>query len=103
MAYLDWKAGDKVVCIKTGAWSITKMGETHPQYGEVYTIRYIAPSAETGRLCIRLMEIVNPPCRRGGTVETYYAADRFRKVQPRKTSIAIFTAMLDSTKRSVPA
>lgn len=103
MSYLDWKVGDKVVCIKTGVWSNSMVGEKHPQYGETYTIRDIAPGPDTGRPCIRLVEIVNPRRRHGGTIETTYWAERFRPVQTRKTDIAIFTAMLDSTKSKVSA
>jgi hypothetical protein len=89
--YRDWKVGDRVVCVS---------GKPNPDYdrpiprlGGVYTISWVGLTDE-GEVMIDLQEMPQPE------TEKFYrgvAAIHYRKVQPRKTSIAIFTAMLNRT------
>lgn len=96
--YLDWKVGDKVVCVddaENGAYDSPEFvavgGLDGLRKDAVYTIRSVGPDPEDGFLSVWLEEIYRQTFR---GVETGYAIQRFRKVQPRKTSIAIFERML---------
>lgn len=101
-SYLDWQVGDRVVCHRDPRPTFKKwnpVGFAKPEVGKVYTLREIF--AETrfrnsrGAVYVRLAEIVNQPVDTFvGLYEPAFAASLFRKVQPRKTSIAIFKAML---------
>lgn len=101
MSYLDWKVGDKLVCVDA---------ESHGKYtswvtigdldgltaGETYTIRKIAPYGYDGKVCVWLNEIVRPlrgnVCQQHG--ECGFDPRRFRPVQKRKTDISIFQRLL---------
>lgn len=106
--YASWQVGDKIVCIDD---------ELHDRYmrpgwvsfgdldgltaGRVYTIRRIG--VDPGALmCVWLVEIIRPPLF-SGDPETGYAVQRFRPVQTRKTSIAIFERMLTPKREHVDA
>ncbi|MHA6684469.1 hypothetical protein [Mesorhizobium sp. A556] len=103
--FLDWKAGDKVVCVKrivADVWA----GEILPLVGAVYTIREIAVSVTDGQesVGIRLKEVVNAPRQYSNAfAEALWPIQAFRPVQTRKSDISIFTAMLHGAKRSVSA
>lgn len=97
--YLDWKVGDRVVCVDANV-----KGPFHKPLvkGRVYTIRKILAHPKTDDIGVTLDEIVNdihPTCG----LERCYEIRRFRKVQPRKTDIGIFTAMLHSADQKVRA
>ena len=110
MSYLDWKVGDKVVCVKRINPAVRIPNAVYPHYQGVYTIREIRDdNRKDGALTVLLSEIDNAHfigVRLKGAFgyrEPGFPHTGFRPVQTRKTSIAIFTAMLDSAKRSVRA
>jgi hypothetical protein len=98
MSYLNWKVGDKVVCLKNGKWSGLQPDESFPVYGGIYTIRNIEPHKD--EVYIRLEEVVNPgdyeDCE-----ECQFWAKHFRPVQTRKTDISIFTALLTPSEDDI--
>ena len=104
MSYLDWKVGDKVVCIKRAGWNLNR-GEQGPVFGEVYTIRDIT-SRRSGKIYLRFEEIRNPEiydedegdndCK-----EARFWIARFRPVQTRKTDISVFTDILRKAEREI--
>lgn len=112
MSYLDWKVGDKVVCINDqpgfgppSPWRVIRSGLHGLQKNKVYTIRRFGEFM--GEVQIYLEEIVRP---RAGWMpdgslppELGYKIIRFRKVQPRTTDICVFTAMLTGAKEREPA
>jgi hypothetical protein len=97
MSYMDWKAGDKIVCIET--WHRTDGrgygDEVGPIKGETYTIREVVFFADL--VTVRLVEVVNPKRKYrefpDGN-EPSFGAWRFRPVQTRKTSIEVFERLL---------
>lgn len=102
--YLDWQVGDRVVCVddQWSGWGLqVRNGIACPLIcGSMYTISRIGPSAgiyerSSIRLAIHLCEVDHPN-------GVGFNVARFRKVQPRKTNIAIFTAMLHDNKEHVP-
>lgn len=105
--YLDWKVGDKVVCISVPE----DMGYGHqlPEIRRIYTIRQIGLGLAFG-VVVKLDEIRNQSrtynsSKFGRTVtgEICFGARHFRPVQTRKTDISIFTAMLHDQRQKVPA
>jgi hypothetical protein len=106
----DWiktaKVGDKVVCVDDAPHAPhTVSGYTVlPEKGRVYTIRGIVVGHQwlinygDG---VFLNEIVRPSGGRTG-VEQPWNVTRFRPVQPRKTDISVFTALLKSTPTHKP-
>ncbi len=95
MSYLDWKVGDKVVCINADGLAEY---EEAPVRGQIYTIRDIAADW-VGRVGVRLQEVRNGPHPGvvpddSGCTERGFLTSRFRKVQPRKTDISVFEAIL---------
>ena len=107
MAYLDWKVGDKVVCVSVPddrGW-----GHQLPEIRRIYTIREIGVGLG-GDVVVKLAEIHNPrrtynSTKFGRTVtgEVCFGARHFRPVQTRKTDISQFTAMLHDQRQKVPA
>lgn len=75
--------GQHVVCVKRGKWKREDLlGETHPHYGQVFTVRAI--DYRGGRAVLRFEEIRNPAMRRGpdgSPAEVKYWASRFRPLQ----------------------
>lgn len=106
MNYLEWHVGMKVVCVgcegtpkPLGYWEKWQRGwgVTKPSRGEVYTIRSI--DVCKGVVFIRLVELVNPIAQYvEGPMEPWWPAKGFRPVEPRKTDISVFTAMLTGAK-----
>jgi hypothetical protein len=103
----------KVVCVDA---EVRRFGSSNvrgpeiiPEVGRVYTIReigYLYPSPLHDHLCVRLVEVVNRPLLYAfcdEPLETAFGVSRFRRVQPRKTDISIFTAMLNPKKQVVDA
>lgn len=91
MSYLDWKAGDKIVCVDD-RWSIG--GKPPVVAGHVYEISEIWVSARgwtdvpnAGRVVVKLV----------GVNWDKLNASRFRPVQTRATDISVFTALLNPT------
>lgn len=102
MSHKDWKVGDRIVCVNvTHDTSPTKIirvvgGLDGLKKGRVYTIRDFVPCMYRSDVCVRLDEIVR--CAKGSDVyEPGFLVSRFRRVEPRKTNIGIFTAMLNKT------
>ncbi len=106
MNYLDWQVGDRVACIDDYGDRFLTPGLTYNggldglTEGRIYTIRTIGLSPFDGNLCIWLDEIVRPL---HSGIEAGFDVRRFRKVHPRKTSIAIFEQMLHPSKQGVDA
>lgn len=112
----DWHVGMKVVCIQgimpQAYGSISLRGQTvgtapdphYPEQGAIYTVRHINP-IDVDYVLILLEEVRNDHLQsfiRGG-LEPGFDAKYFRPVQPRKTSIDVFTAMLTDQRRKVEA
>ncbi len=76
-------------------------GDTLPQPNVIYSIREIEPPDPDGFVCIRLHEIVNPSSFFQG--ECAFNSQRFRPVVERKTSIEIFTKLLNPQTVRQPA
>jgi len=102
MSYRDWHVGMKVVCVDDSNRTYEHMGFTYVKKGSVYTIREMYM---TTRLAILVEEVVNRPAavRGHGIREPGFGACHFRPVQPRKTDISIFTAMLNNQRQEEPA
>jgi len=115
MNYRDWHVGMKVVCLKSvnpairgsisarGSRVGTALGANYPEKGRIYTLRHI--NAVGDEILVLLEE-----CRNGhlvefirGGLEPGFSARHFRPVQPRKTDISIFQAMLTDARRKVDA
>ncbi len=109
MSYRDWHVGMKVVCIAPIQNRTAYGDELIPAVGHVYTIRLMGVCGWSGTVTIYLSELVNPEREydlpNGSQIqgEPGFAAKHFRPVQPRKTDISIFTAMLTGKKQKVPA
>ena len=88
-----WSAGCKLVCIKRGAWHEFSKGEQDasifPLHGAIYTADYFIE--ENDEVFVHLEEIQ----------VGYFAACHFRPVQPRDTSIAVFTGLLNTAPAGV--
>ena len=84
--------GQKVVCVDDVPVQLRVGDPTFPlRSGEVYTVRGFAD--QRGDKCILLCEIFEPELADLG-----YFARRFRPAVERKTSIEIFTRMLNPSK-----
>lgn len=110
MSYLDWKVGDRVVCIasaeRIALMQSTRPGSNYPASKSVYTIREIRDDADLGgSLCVLLGEVSNAHLigRPGYIREPGFPLHGFRKVHPRKTDISIFIAILHGQHDKVPA
>lgn len=115
MSYLDWKVGDRVVCIDAD-WTIkifiggAEVGVPYrvPMDGEILTIASIEAGAGelgTGREDGVYLSFEEIPLHQTDGVfstEIRWDAGNFRKLQPRKTDISIFTAMLHDQRQKVP-
>lgn len=99
MSYRDWHVGMKVVCIDDAGVPGARLYR-----GSVYTIKSIRMSDRDSYfkgvpgpwLVVELVEIINP-------TGTGFNVRRFRPVQPRKTDISLFTAMLNGQRQDEPA
>ena len=103
MSYLDWKVGDRVVCIDP-TWGAEGDIQRHfcpnlPEQNRVYTLRSVdcrmVVRGKPNEVLVRLVEVVNPHNYQG---EPVFFARKFRKVQPRKTSIASLEAILHGAR-----
>ena len=83
MSFRDWQVGDRVVCVDD---SPATFGGVRPLLGKVYTISKIEADAFP-ELAIQVSEL------RYKWYE-FARASRFRKVEPRKTDISVFTRFL---------
>lgn len=108
MSYLDWKAGDKVVCIDGGIIGWVSHCDVLPEEGIIYTIRAILPwtwggidMPEVYGLGIWLQEIIRPLGPVDDGQEQPYGIERFRPLLKRATSIEVFKQLLISTKQPV--
>lgn len=116
MAYLDWKVGDKVVCVDADPAHFRPdpdLFEIVPDEfglglveGRVYRLSdiYVDPDFKEIMVCVE--GVVRSPTEDDlavGVTNPGFDTRRFRKVQPRKTDIAIFTAMLDPSRQQVDA
>lgn len=93
---MTFRVGQKVACIK--AASIIPYIRPHDTVnGRIYTVRDVYACPATGKPALRFEEHINPIHPTYG-VECGYFAERFRPVVERKTSISIFTQMLNPSK-----
>jgi hypothetical protein len=83
-SYTDWYVGMEVVCVDDSPGVVT--GSVGLVRGRVYVIEAFQPTLT--RLGLRLVGVKHFD-------GVPWAASRFRKVQPRKTSIAIFERFLN--------
>lgn len=93
--YTSWKVGDRVVCVyadplPTTIWCV---GEELVS-GRIYTVSRILVDGD-GDVIVHLCEVSRTSASRmvWGD-DAGYLASRFRRVQPRKTSIEIFHRIL---------
>ena len=104
-SYLDWQVGDKVVCVDSVWHGNPASGHPCPLVaGEVYTIASIGSGTGFYRSFVRgilidLVEVKNPDAPYIDTAG--FCAERFRKVQPRKTSIAILERFLNDANAPI--
>lgn len=98
---MSFRVGQKVICIDGSRWPGRGAGfETYPKEGEVYTISGFGPSDKHCR--IYLAEINNPPHNYiSGFHPATWATIRFRPLVQKKTSIAIFQALLNPNNEEV--
>jgi len=99
MSFRDWQVGDPVVCVETlpddKGWGLSL-----PEVGSVYTLRKIAiATVGDPEPVVHLNEVMNRTDTfsvSGNPVygEVCWPASWFRKVEPRKTSIAILERFL---------
>lgn len=84
----DFKPGDEVVCVDDRRVLDLHRPPAAPlQRGASYTVLSVYYRLDTGCVCIRLAEQKNPSVRDGRDLG--FRADRFRKVQRRKTDLSI--------------
>jgi hypothetical protein len=103
---MTFHVGQKIVCVDddfAGRNMFSRIPSNLPVKNAVYTIRGFVDAR--GKTFIRLVEILNTPRQISGTAieEPAFNADRFRPIVSRKTSIGIFTAMLNPSKVGVDA
>lgn len=96
---MTFHVGQKIVCVTDtytdSGWMFVP---NKPKKGSVYTVRGITEMGRKNR--IHLEEIISPVQQWAeGFYEVGFLPFRFRPVQERKTSIEIFTAMLNSQTR----
>jgi hypothetical protein len=99
---MTFRVGQKVVCVVAFDDMARSWGFSGPAKGSVYTIREFDDRGDAPAL--RLVEIVNPPCKHRNIsepIEPGFAVTGFRPVVERKTDISIFTEIL--RKASKPA
>lgn len=104
---MNFRIGQKVVCVKRGQWSVVLYGETVPEFGKIYTVRGFDPYLDAGGSAgIFLEEIVNPPHQyRNAYGEASFCVTKFRPVIERKTEVgmAILREILDRETVGDPA
>lgn len=99
---MTFQVGQKVVCIKRGAWQGGFGDEINPEYGKVYTVRDVVHWPR--HTAVRLFEIKNDPRDYSEAFnECDFHVRHFRPVVSRKTSIEIFTRMLNPSKQGIDA
>lgn len=104
--YTSWYCGMKVVLVDD-QWvhfkANTMRGNSYPTVGGVYIIRDIGMVGLDGEVALRLAEIQNPVLQwpDGYVMELAFAARRFRPVQTRPTSIAIFQRILSNPHKKI--
>lgn len=98
MSFRDWQVGDRVVCVNAGnigpgaSDGVWLPGEALEE-GRVYTIRRVY--IFEGDTNVWLNEVARSTLARlEHGPDVGYGAERFRKVEPRKTSISVFTRFL---------
>lgn len=94
MDYRSWHVGMKVVCVDDSDGLVRK-NAARLKLGQIYTISRIEGRAFP-EVAVQVAEL-------NYNWYEFVRASRFRPVQPRKTDISIFTAMLHSTKNEVRA
>lgn len=103
MSFLDWKVGDRVVCVDASGTNLCGIDEL--EEGKVYTIAWIGsyPHAILGEFVgVRLEGVSRPGLTEEECAwfaafgESPFGPNRFRPVQTRKTDISIFTALLNT-------
>lgn len=100
--YLDWQVGDKVVCVDAKPYPSLGKYTVLPDANQIYTVRRIEPWQWTSGLSgvgVWLTELPRPSAV--GGIEHPWGAFRFRKVQPRKTSIAILERFLNDANAPI--
>jgi hypothetical protein len=94
-AYLDWKIGDRVVCIDDHVHNYAP-GFFMIRRGTLYTIRRFEACQIRNVIGINLHEMRLPMF--SDDVEYGWLVRRFRKVETRKTDISCFEAILNGAR-----
>lgn len=92
---MTFRVGQRVACVKVGAWETDDIGPVPaqmPVYGGVYTIDEIVPDDDGTWLRLD-----------GFDCFALWHARHFRPVVERKTDISLFTAMLNPSQVTVDA
>ena len=92
MSAHQFKAGDQVVCVDPGDFSMLR-------HGCVYTIRSVDYCPNFQLAVVEVVEVENPYDGRAYGGPAGFRASRFRPVQKRTTSIEIFRALLNPTEQ----
>jgi hypothetical protein len=88
-----FRVGQKVVCVDASA--CRNLGDLMPVEGEIYTVRGLSePDIDDTPYGVLLCEIRSGGTHRNGN-ERGWMPSRFRPVVERKTSIALFHAILN--------
>lgn len=99
---MTFHVGQKLCCVDDSAWKCSLRNlPNRPVKGRVYTVRGFF-----GADSIYLEEILNPSDAKwgnGDVGEGSFWTRRFRPIVERKTSIEIFTTMLNPSKQGVDA
>jgi hypothetical protein len=99
---MTFHVGQKVVLVgwvETPVSEWKAIGAFYPNVGDVYTVRAINPWKECAVLLLN--EIDNSHL--GYKLEPGFRQEFFRPIVERKTSIEIFTSMLNPSKQGVDA
>ena len=89
--------GQKVVCVDDQNWRSGGADGPAPRRGEIYTIAVIG-ELDNGSPAVGLVEVTPINSR---SDRAWYFSKRFRPAVERKTSIEIFTRMLNPSKERV--
>ena len=107
MSFLDWKVGDKVVCVKSDFGWIEVSGHSVPtrvpMLREILTIQEITFVPEKDDVFLVFREIDKRQTDGPLAADITWAARCFRPLTTAKSDISVFTAMLHDKRQKVRA
>jgi hypothetical protein len=101
--YNHAKVGDKVAAREDAIFEPSN-GETAPEHGRIYTIRWIGPIPSDAEMCLRFDEIINRQMVYNEMFgEAVFPAILFRPIQTKSTEsgMQILRGLLDTTKQPI--